>query len=241
MKKKIFAVSDIHGHFTEFKDVLDASGFENGNSEHLLVFCGDLFDRGTENMKVLQFFERTDNGIMVRGNHEDLLLKVFDDGRLNPHNFITGSVSTITYFFGKYAIDGVDNSIDFSGKTRTVDRITDLILSMCDYYETEHYIFTHGWLPNRDGVILDDWKNASVPEWEKARFTKWTDVYTGVAPIAGKTVVCGHMPTFFAKRFDAGRDDGDAGPFYGNGIIAIDGGTYDTGKVNIVMLEDEVL
>lgn len=44
MDKKLFAVADIHGHFTELKKALDASGFENGNPENLLIVCGDLFD-----------------------------------------------------------------------------------------------------------------------------------------------------------------------------------------------------
>ncbi len=240
MKKKIFAVSDIHGHFTEFKDALDASGFENGNPEHLLIFCGDLFDRGNENLKVMQFFERISNCIMIRGNHEDMLLKIFDDGRLKEHNYTNGTLTTIAEFFGKYAVDAV-GSIDFSGKSRTVDRITDLIMQMRDYYETEHYIFVHGWLPNRSGSIHNEWKNASDADWKNARFTKWTEAYSGDEPVKEKTIVCGHLPTFFAKRFDKQRGDMEASPFYGKGIIAMDGGTDVTGKVNIIVLDDEIL
>ena len=238
---RIFTVSDIHGHFTQFQAALDDSGFEIGNPGHLLVFCGDLFDRGSENMKVMQFFERGENCVMIRGNHEDMLLRIFEEGKLSDHNFTNGTLTTISEFFGKYAIDGIDNSIDFSGKTRTVDRITDLIMEMRDYYETERYIFVHGWLPNRGGEIYGNWKNASEADWKNARFTKWAEVYSGTAPIDGKTVVCGHFPTFFAKRFDEQRGDMEASPYYGNGIIAIDGGTDVSGKVNLVVLEDELI
>lgn len=240
MRKKIFAASDIHGHFTEFKNALDTAGFESGNPNHLLVFCGDLFDRGNENMKVMRFFERISNCVMIRGNHEDMLLKIFDDGRLKEHNYTNGTLTTIAEFFGKYAVDAV-GSIDFSGKSRTVDRITDLIMQMRDYYETEHYIFVHGWLPNRSGSIHNEWKHASDADWKNARFTKWAEAYYGDEPVKGKTIVCGHLPTFFAKRFDEQRGDMEVSPFYGKGIIAIDGGTDITGKVNVIVLEDKLI
>lgn len=80
-----------------------------------------------------------------------------------------------------------------------------------------------------------------MAEWKNARFTKWTEVCSGDIPVKGKTIVCGHLPTYYAKRFDEKREDTEATPFYGNGITAIDGGTDVTGKVNIIVLEDEIL
>lgn len=53
MKKKIFAVSDIHGHYHILKEALDRAGFDDSNDNHLLVCCGDYFDRGDENVEVL--------------------------------------------------------------------------------------------------------------------------------------------------------------------------------------------
>lgn len=240
MNKKLFAVSDIHGYYTLFKQALDSSGFERNNPNHLLVFCGDMIDRGNENREVLQFFAETENCIIIRGNHEDHLLKIFKEGRLDDHSFVNGSIATITDFFGWNAINNADHSVDFSGGKNTVHRLTEFISSMRDYYETPKYIFTHGWLPNSDGAVYDNWKNASEPDWIHARITKWTDMYTGAAPLKGKILVCGHIPAFFAERFDRKREDTCAEPFFGNGLIAIDGGTHDTGKVNIIVLEDDI-
>lgn len=58
MRKQIFAVSDVHGYFEQMKNALDEAGYECENDAHLLVCCGDYFDRGSENLKVLQFLER---------------------------------------------------------------------------------------------------------------------------------------------------------------------------------------
>ena len=75
--KKIFVVSDVHGHCSLLNEALFNAGFDKDNEEHLLVCCGDYFDRGNENVEVLKFFERLKHKVLLRGNHEDLLMKVF--------------------------------------------------------------------------------------------------------------------------------------------------------------------
>ena len=244
-RKKIFAVSDIHGHYTELKAALDEAGFEPQNEDHLLVCCGDYFDRGTENLNVLKYIDRLKNKVMIRGNHEDMLLEIFDTGRLKEHNFFNGTAETITDFFGRYSLDWATGEVDFSGKTRMLDRATDFILETRDYFETEHYVFTHGWLPTmvRDNKIYIDpeWRKASKEQWKRARWTKWTDMYEDCDRPEGKTIVCGHVPSFRAKKFDKSREEMSADIFYGNGVIALDAGTYTTGKVNVLVIEDNLL
>lgn len=236
--KKLFVVSDVHGHYTLLKEALDRAGFDKDNEDHLLICCGDYFDRGDENMEVLKFFERLKHKILLRGNHEDMLLKLFRTGKVLPHHYINGTMRTLEDFFGKYFINPADDTIDFSGKTRIVDRICEFIEETVDYYETEHYVFVHGWLP----------ENAETPEarqtirkeaWEKVRWVKWNEKYCGPRPLADKTLVCGHVPTVYAKAFDPSRDQNSYDIFYGNGMIAIDAGTADTKQVNVLVLEEE--
>ena len=47
------------------------------------------------------------------------------------------------------------------------------ILDMCkNYYETEHYVFVHGWIPTVEDTYLydKDWRNASKRDWQTARW-----------------------------------------------------------------------
>ena len=239
-KKKLFVVSDIHGHYTFVKDALNEAGFDNDNPEHLLICCGDYFDRGRENLDVLKFFERLKHKVLIRGNHEDLLLKLLQTGKVLPHNYINGTMQTLTDFFGKYSINPIDDSIDFSGKTRMVDRVCEFIDETVNYFETENYVFVHGWLPEKIKAS-EEFQRVNDNAWEQARWIKWTEKYDGDRPLAEKTLICGHMPTFYAKKFDKDRDNNNSDIFYGNGLIAIDAGTFDSKRVNVLVLEDNLI
>lgn len=235
--KKLFVISDIHGHCTLLKEALDQAGFDKDNEDHLLICCGDYFDRGDENMQVMKFFERLKCKVLLRGNHEDMLLKLLQTGKVLPHHYINGTMSTLQNIFGKYFVDPINDTIDFSGKTRIVDRICEFIEETVNYYETEHYIFVHGWLPESTGTMAAR-AEASDEMWEKARWMKWTEMYTGERPLKDKILICGHVPTFYANKFDKSRNKKDCAIFYGNGIIAIDAGTFDTKQVNVLVLEE---
>ena len=235
--RKLFVVSDIHGHYTLLKEALDKAGFDKNNENHWLVCCGDYFDRGSENAEVLTFFERLSRKVLLRGNHEDMLLKLLQTGKLLPHHYINGTVSTLRSFFGKYFIDPADDTIDFSGKTRIVDRVCEFIEETVDYYETEHFVFVHGWLPE-NALSQEARQQATAEDWAKARWVKWNERYIGLRPLEDKTLICGHLPTFCANSLDRNRGKNCCDIFYGNGIVAIDAGTADTKQLNVLVLED---
>lgn len=234
--KKLFVVSDVHSHYTLLKETLDRAGFNKDNEDHFLICLGDYFDRGDEALETLKFFEQLPRKVLLRGNHEDMLLKLFQTGKLLPHHYINGTMRTLESFFGKYSIDPVDDTIDFSGKTRTVDRICEFIEETVDYYETENYVFVHGWLPE-NALTPEGRQKASPESWEKARWVRWNERYVGLRPLTDKTLVCGHVPTFYANALDPSRNKNSYEIFYGNGIIAIDAGTADTKQVNVLVLD----
>lgn len=235
--EKLFVVSDIHGHYTLLKKALDRAGFDKDNENHLLICCGDYFDRGNENVEVLKFFERLKRKVLLRGNHEDLLLKLLQTGKVLPHNYINGTMQTLENFFGKYFINPADDTIDFSGKTRTVDRICEFIGETVNYFETENYVFVHGWLPE-NAETEEKRKAVTNEQWEKARWEKWTEHYNEAPPIPHKKLVCGHMPTFYANKFDVTRPKMSADIFCGKGLIAIDAGTTDSQQLNVLVIEE---
>lgn len=233
--KKLFVVSDIHGHDTFLREALDRAGYDMENEDHWLIGCGDYFNRGKENVEVLNFLERVPRKVLVRGNHEDQLLRMFRTGRMQPHQHTNGTFRTVENFFGKCCVDPMDGTVDFFGRTDIIDRLCEFIEKTVDYCETEHYLFVHGWVPKREAF----WRRASKEEWEEARRAKWHQEYTGRRPLADKTLVCGHVPTFYCEAFDSKRDKEDCSIFFGNGLIVLDSGVADTHQVNVLVLENE--
>lgn len=68
--RNIFAVGDIHAHFSLLESLLGYQGFDP-EVDHL-ISVGDLIDRGPENERALEFCEKPWFH-WVRGNHEELL------------------------------------------------------------------------------------------------------------------------------------------------------------------------
>lgn len=226
---RIFAVSDIHGHAALLEEALKKAGYDRDDPGHLLVCCGDLFDRGTENLAVLKFFECVERKVMIKGNHEERMLEILYTGRLEPHDFHNGTIVTIRELFGTYAVVDPLYPIDFDGKDGMIRRLEDLIGEMRNYFETKHYVFLHGWLPNEGGKVISKWREATEDQWSAARWTWWTRGCEMPGRREKKTIVCGHYYT----------PDGDI--HHGDGFIAIDAGTVFRGRVNVLVLDDDLL
>ena len=122
----------------------------------------------------------------------------------------------------------------------------EIIPAMLDYFETEHYVFTHGWIPsipNRDKSYsyISSWREADREQWNQARWFNGMDA-TQTAD-ENKTIVCGHWHTSYghSKYEHKGTEfgeDADFSPYYGPGIIAIDACTAFSGKSNCLVIED---
>ena len=245
MKKKIFAVSDIHGHSSIFREALAEAGFRRDDPEHLLVACGDYFDRGTENRAVYNYLDSLTNKVLIRGNHEESLDNIMLNGKLTLTDHINGTAQTVREFFrGDYIPE-----FNFVYTDETCDAYRELrpfLDGLYDYFETENYIFTHGWLPLRlqgeDGVptLAPDWRYADPTMWHGAIWTEWHKVYPYRPLPHGKTLVVGHRAADHASAFDSSRPKKCSAPFFGDGMIAIDALTVDSGKVNILVLEEEI-
>ncbi|MBP3321398.1 MAG: metallophosphoesterase [Clostridia bacterium] len=239
MKKKLFVVTDVHGHYTLLMQKLREAGYDKNNEEHLLISLGDHFDRGEESLQVLRFFRSLERKVLIRGNHEDLIELAFSRGYLSPADLHNGTDKTIRSFYGK---DAIDHRGTIDVECTAFAGVLAFIHGTADYFETENYIFTHGWLPARltdQGFVLDsNWRTAPTGDWRRARFVGWEEAYPDAMP--DKTVVCGHHPCAYGAGFDNNRNWRDYSPFFGKGLIAMDASTYTSGEMNVLVLEDEV-
>lgn len=252
--KKYFVVSDIHSFYTELKKELYKKGFRVNNKEHILILCGDAFDRSSEAVKMYKFLKKLNNQnrlIYIRGNHEDLLFDCVrelkeNDGVASSHHYHNRTVDTVVQFMNENLLEEVLEFID----KNTVD-----------YYETKNYIFVHGWIPyiepkNKNKFDFlprynTNWREASKEEWEKARWANGMELSNLNILEPNKIIVCGHWHCSWGNHLlnsnieefpkDSKKIKESFKPYVNKGIIAIDACTAWTHKVNVLVINEEDL
>lgn len=253
---KLFVVSDVHSFYSELKVALDKAGFDPENENHWLIVCGDCFDRGDESIEMLHFLMALERKILVKGNHDTLLEECCNRGYYYGHDMSNGTTKTI-YDIGE---GGAGNSFEKCCEL-TYMKTQAYRDSLVNYFETKNYIFVHGWIPCEDyhpGTkpwwqqyktysYNPDWRNCNDVEWDSAQWTCSYKVWKQGIKEPNKTIVCGHWHTSVAHSIESGGeisewgDDACFDPFYGDGIIMIDGCIAHTGKCNVLVLEDEFM
>jgi serine/threonine protein phosphatase 1 len=125
-----YTISDIHGHYDEFRTLLDKLAIDFTKDK--LVLLGDYIDRGPQSAAVVREVMRlqrehgSDRVIALRGNHEQMAL---EDG------------------FG-----GWDR--DLVATDEESEQLLDFFRGLPLYHENEHCVFVHGGI--RPGVPMDE-------------------------------------------------------------------------------------
>ena len=98
--KKYFVVSDIHSYLQELKTWLSRAGFRKSDKNHILIICGDLFDRGYESLELYQYLKTIPKKrlVLIKGNHETLLEELLCKSWPDSHDFSNGTVRTCCSF-----------------------------------------------------------------------------------------------------------------------------------------------
>ena len=239
---KYFVSADIHGFFDEWQSALKEKEFDIKNPNHKLIVCGDLFDRGRQPKQIIDFvLSNKDKIIVIRGNHEDLMEKMIKRNSNNFADLSNGTAQTIVDLYPKWQVSefGLQSIADKTGLQEVLD--------LCvDYYETDKYVFVHGWIPTVPySLEYDaDWRTASNTRWQTARWANPVEMYSYKMFEPNKTIVCGHWHcSAFWHMFDKSKyeefgDKANFQPFITKEVIALDACTAYSGKVNVVVLED---
>lgn len=239
---KYFVTSDIHSFIDPFFTGLVNSGFDNYNPQHILVICGDAFDRGKEAVRLYKYLKELHSKgrlIYIRGNHEDLLFECVKelkelDGCAQTYHYSNGTVDSVVQFMQD---DILDEVLEF------INNVT------VDYFELDDYIFVHGWIPVLYSNELQpnimsynrEWRNASKEEWNRARWINGMKAWNDNIREHNKTIVCGHYHSGWGhymlhRQGESQYDNFET--FEDLGIIALDACTAYSNKVNIIVVEE---
>ena len=132
--QRIHAIGDVHGCYDQLSRLIDEISPHSGD---LLIFLGDYIDRGPDSKAVLKYCLELRSQyptVFIKGNHEEMLLTTRD----TPEYFD---------YWLKYGGDKTLSSYGLTAEYGSIARIPDshfeFIEQMVDYYETEHFIFSH--------------------------------------------------------------------------------------------------
>ncbi len=257
---RYYVVSDVHGFYSQMVSALENVGFFKETKPCRLIVCGDLLDRGPEAKETIDFALKLlekDRLIFVRGNHEDLFCSLVEylekEGDnifpyIPSHHIHNGTWETALQ------ISGLNNADALTRPKRLISKIKNnafwkkLLPATVDYFETEKYVFTHGYIPHKVRIDRENyktvWRMASEEDWAKARWYNGMEIACGMKKILpDKTIVCGHWNTSFGhthyeKKGSEFGPKADFSPFYAEGIIALDACTAFSGKMNCIVIDD---
>ncbi len=256
---RYYVTSDVHSYFRELKESLTKAGFFEDQEPHKLIVCGDLFDRGTESCALQSFILDLldkDQVILIKGNHEDLALTLLYQclftNYIPEHHYANGTIDTVCQLTNSTTQTLRTDYQAVAQAFANTPFIKTIIPAMLVFYETKHYIFTHGWIPctlfqyrsyAKEYVFIEDWRNAAKDAWNQARWINGMEAAHNGIIEKDKTIVCGHWHCSFGhSRYegDGGEFDHDPNftPYYGDGIIALDACTPISPTVNCIVLED---
>lgn len=255
---KLFVVSDIHGYFLPLQAALNDAGFNEDDKDQLLISLGDQFDRGPDALKIyyyLKELEEKGKAIIIKGNHECMLENYLDGTVFSPFNYIhNGTNETLGDFlhetkpFETWCIfDNIESPTyaDFAEwikiarneVNKEYPELLTWLRNLPFYYETKNYIFTHGAID----TTAENWRESQ--DWKHLIWDSGEFFEKDIDKI-GKTVVIGHYGTDDLREMynlQQGKKPYDILKRNDGKVIAIDTCTALTKRVNVLVLEDELL
>ena len=221
--QRIYAIGDIHGRLDLLDDLLkriEGDDQARGGADTMLVFLGDLVDRGPQSSQVIERLldlrESGRNACFLLGNHDEVFLKAVE-GDLKALRFlirIGGKETVLSY--GMTAdvyrhADFVELSRLFS--ERVPDRHRTFLQTFENYLEVGDYLFVHAGI--RPGLRIDQQSTADL-RWIRGDFLHDRTSH-------GKIVIHGHS---ISDEADIRKNR-----------IGIDTGAFASGKLTALGLE----
>ena len=241
---KYFAISDLHSFASEVKHVLKQAGFDKKNKDHVLIVCGDIFDRGDESLQIYNFLKSIPKKrcILVKGNHESLYFDLLKKHYPQRHDYSNGTVRTFCNIAKRpYMLLDDDEWLEIRETVKN-HPVTKWLQSAqwVDYFELDKYIFVHSFIPIRDAFDDEKWTTENIPfvnwrdeateeEWENSRWGSPVKLYKAsyfdYEKQLGKTLVVGHWHAWdFHAQLGREKDSENRDIYYSDHLIALDGG-----------------
>lgn len=213
---KTFVVGDIHGRSAQLQRLIEL--IPRDESRDMLVFLGDLIDRGPDAPGCVEYVmklqrENPERVLCLRGNHEQMLLD-FIEGSANLWiTPVTGGERTFEQYAGKAL--KIEKEQDLDDARRTMENSVppehlDFFHQLPFFHEDEYAIYVH--------AGLDKTKHPKDTAPQSLLWMRDMEFYKNYR---GKPCIFGHTPTpLLPLRGRVGRH----GIYISHSAIGIDTG-----------------
>jgi serine/threonine protein phosphatase 1 len=192
--ERVYAIGDIHGCRELLDKLLDRIEFDNeqrGPASTKLVFLGDLADRGPDSKgvieRLMQLAASPRPCIFLAGNHEELLIRVWEGEREIASTFNRAGGRETLMSYG--TTEGAYDSWDLGEVTEATARLVppahiDFLKSFRNWYRLGDYLFVHAGI--RPGIDIEDQDIVDL-RWIRGDFIR-SDADHGLMVIHGHTI-----------------------------------------------------
>lgn len=215
-----YVMADIHGYYDLYFDFLNSTGF---NDNDTLYIIGDIIDRGSDGIKLLQDVMKRKNVIALMGNHERMMLPIFEEISYNPSD--AKDIIKEEMCISQIGQEETLNDFANLSQKEQLDIIY-FIKQMPVYLEIsvdgQEYILVHAGLP--------DFEELPLEYYDEDQLLFGPHDYE-INHYDDTQIIVGHQPT----RFITGATQDEI--FHSNDTIAIDCGLGFGGNLGVLCLE----
>lgn len=217
-----YVMSDTHGNYDRYLEFLRYSNF---NDSDTLYIIGDVLDRGSMGISLMQDIMKRENMILLKGNHERMLLPIFDDlmfrSKVEQNEIIRAEMIISS-------IGQEDTLRDFCKMTvAEQNELVSFISELPVYKKIEvngnHYILVHGGLPDFDFLPIEYYDEDELlfgpHEFDIDHYGDGSKLIVGHLPTRH---ICGAIPDYI---------------FHTHDTIAIDCGCGFGGQLGVLCLD----
>ncbi|WP_413711634.1 metallophosphoesterase [Rhizobium sp. Rhizsp82] len=217
------AIGDIHGMWRIAKGLLADLTARYPENDSRFIFLGDLVDRGGANARAItdlcEFFKARPESVLILGNHDEYLLKCLQ-GTLTyvelKQWISNGGYDTLASYgyHGEYDLKGMQRDIN-----RAVPDHKPFLERAVSMFHTERHCFVHAGVD--PGQPLNQQDDRSL-RWIRERFLDYPGPFEKVI-VHGHSITKSGWPEVHPHR------------------VAIDTGSYRTGRISAAVFDNDVL
>jgi serine/threonine protein phosphatase 1 len=208
---RTFVIGDIHSHYDEMIELFEIVNFNFDNDT--LISLGDLVDRGTKPIEVIETLIQIKNFIFILGNHDDWCYQFLKNNH-KPIEWIThGGRTTLNAYMANMEV--INSHIDFFEKAKLF------------HVDNDRRLFIHGGYNHRIPFRLQTdskeliWDRSLVltaMEYDQMnlKFDEFSEIFVG------------HTPTQFIK---------ETKPKKLSNLWMLDTGVYISGTLTMMNVE----